>query len=188
MIRALITRRPDSRRRSNLENGSPSRHQRRRRRYVLTQRSPALPIDGRNSEAVQLKFPAAGQNIGAIILRFDLYFVTPCRDSFFVQCMRPKGVYWEVASRLLLGFMDIDQLRNHQDASEFLCLTFWISLGKHLAAQECSAARPLDGGFHWSRNVFLSAARAHPSNSSEHWLNGSIGKSASPRRQPSIRS
>jgi heme-degrading monooxygenase HmoA len=73
-----------------------------------------------------------------MVYSVHLYVVNPRRGPFFISSMRSRGLYYELARRTLPGFMGIDLLRNHQDASEFLCLTFWTSLDKYAAAQSSS--------------------------------------------------
>ena len=73
-----------------------------------------------------------------MVYSVHLYVVNPRRESFFISSMRGRGLYSELARRTLPGFMGIDLLRNHQDASEFLCLTFWTSIDKYAAAQGSS--------------------------------------------------
>ncbi len=73
-----------------------------------------------------------------MVYSVHLYVVNPRRESFFISSMRGQGLYPELARRTLPGFMGIDLLRNHQDASEFLCLTFWTSIDKYAAAQSSS--------------------------------------------------
>jgi heme-degrading monooxygenase HmoA len=68
----------------------------------------------------------------------NFFVVNPRRGPFFFSSMRSGGLYYELARRTLEGFMGMDLLRNHQDASEFLCLTFWTSLDKYAAAQSSS--------------------------------------------------
>ncbi len=73
-----------------------------------------------------------------MVYSVNLYVVNPRRESFFISSMRSRGLYCELARRTLPGFMGIDLLRNHQDACEFLCLTFWTSIEKYIAAQRSS--------------------------------------------------
>ncbi len=73
-----------------------------------------------------------------MVYSVHLYVVNPRRESFFISSMRGHGLYYELARRTLPGFMGIDLLRNHQDASEFLCLMFWTSIEKYAAAQGSS--------------------------------------------------
>jgi len=73
-----------------------------------------------------------------MVYSVHLYLVNPRMESFFMSSMRGNGLYPELARRTLEGFMGIDLLRNHQDASEFLCLTFWTSFEKYAAAQNSS--------------------------------------------------
>jgi heme-degrading monooxygenase HmoA len=78
-----------------------------------------------------------------MIYSVSLYVVNPSRESFFISSMRTRGFFCELARRTLPGFMGVDLLRNHQDASEFICLTFWTSLDKYSAAQNSSAQTAL---------------------------------------------
>ena len=73
-----------------------------------------------------------------MVYSVSLYIVNPRRETFFIRSMRGNGLYCELARRTLPGFMGIDLLRNHQDASEFLCLTFWTSAQAYSAAQSSS--------------------------------------------------
>lgn len=79
-----------------------------------------------------------------MIYSVNLYVVNPRRESLFISSMRGRGVYCELARRTLPGFVGIDLLRNHKDASEFLCLTFWTSVDKYFAAQNSSAQAALE--------------------------------------------
>jgi hypothetical protein len=78
-----------------------------------------------------------------MIYSVHLYVARPTRESFFIHSMRTGGAYCELARRMVPGFMGVDLLRNHQDACEFLCLTFYTSLEKYLAAQNSSAQAAL---------------------------------------------
>lgn len=78
-----------------------------------------------------------------MIYDLRLYIASPGRERFFVDSMRKGGLYSQLASRTMPGFMALDLLRNQADASEFLCLTFWTSFDAYSAAQKSSNAAAL---------------------------------------------
>jgi len=68
---------------------------------------------------------------------YEVHLYVTERESFFLHCMRRNGLYWELASQIP-GWLGQDLLRNHQQASEFLCLTFWATPESYSSARKYS--------------------------------------------------
>jgi heme-degrading monooxygenase HmoA len=105
---------------------------------LISDPNPARRFSFFEKQRAGYRIHAVGRRKTDMDYSVSLYVVNPRRKSFFISSMRGRGVYCELARRTLPGFMGIDLLRNHKDASEFLCLTFWTSVDKYAAAQSSS--------------------------------------------------